>query len=137
MLPYNGKFDEFSQLYSQLGQVTIMDLIKNFNEKKDSSDKHTSDIIELRSNLTQLMLLLGYPSALSLNEAITEKYRNNNVLQDNKTLLKLDRSGNIWLNGVLENNPTRIGKEIIKIAQQYRENIPIKNMSEFLNEVPF
>jgi hypothetical protein len=133
MLPYNGKFDEYAQLYAQLGQVTIMDLIKNFNDKKDNDDRHKLDIIDLKIQVNLLMQLQGHHYTHTLQEAVSEKNRNT-ILQDNKPFLKMDRSGNIWLNGVLENNPNRIGKEIVKIAQQYRENLPIEKLSEFLNE---
>lgn len=131
-MPYNGKFDEYAQLYSQLGQVTIMDLIRDFNTKKEENDKLKADINTLAESVNLMMQLMGHYDNYSLRQAVNEK-NISNVLDNKKALLKMDKMGNIWLNGVLENNPTRIGKEIIKIAQQYRENLPIEKMSEYLN----
>ena len=131
-MPYNGKFDEYAQLYSQLGQVTIMDLIRDFNFKKDENDRLKSDVNAIAENVNLMMQLMGHYSTHTLREAVNEK-NISNLLDNKKALLKMDKMGNIWLNGVLENNPTKIGKEIIKIAQQYRENLPIEKMSEYLN----
>lgn len=130
MIPYSGKFNEYAQLYSELGNVTIMDLIKSFNDKKDLEDRLKFDVEDLKREVLAISKLMGYIDRYALQKAANET---NLVLSDNKILLKIDRSGNIWLNGILENNPTRIGKEIVKIAQSYRENLPIEKMTEYLN----
>ena len=88
------------------------------------------DVEDLKREVLAISKLIGYIDRYALQKAANET---NLVLSDNKILLKIDRSGNIWLNGVLENNPTRIGKEIVKIAQSYRENLPIEKMTEYLN----
>ncbi len=130
MMPYNGKFNEYSQLYQELGQVTVMDLIKSFNDKKDTEERLKADIQELKTTVSSLMRLLGHHDRYSVERAAIE----NIGFGDKKILLKMDMSGNIWLNGILENNPNKIGKEIVKIAQEYRDNLPIASLSNYLNE---
>lgn len=54
-------------------------------------------------------------------------------INSHDTLLRIDMRGNVWIKGNIENNPTRIGKAILEVAQVYKENFVLKNFAEYLN----
>lgn len=45
-------------------------------------------------------------------------------------LLRIDKNGNIWINGVIETSTIKIGDAIKRMAEQYREDIPINNIEQ-------
>lgn len=51
-------------------------------------------------------------------------------LTDDDELLRIDKHGSIWINGVIETSTIKIGDAIKRMAEQYKEDIPINNIEQ-------
>jgi len=50
--------------------------------------------------------------------------------ENTDTLLRIDKMGNVWINGQIENSSVRIGNAILELASQYTNNTSINTIND-------
>lgn len=144
MLP--DKINEYGQMY-EISQITIGDLIRRHNEISDLKYQ-LMDLQSLKDAVDRLSKLLGYfdmrdvinraPHAVThdINPHAIGGVHGNFKSPNTNELLHIDKFGNIWLNGVVENNPTKIGLELMKLASNYKDNLPLSDFAQYFKPTP-
>jgi len=131
----NDKFENeqvLDAIARNLGYYDRYDL-KNRNMYGNTAPQGVQPLYKMLNTLAKMYGYIDMHDFVSQNET-TVKIPEPENLNQSETLLKIDRRGNIWINGVVENNPTRIGKEIIKIAHVYKDNFVLRNAADYFNE---
>jgi len=81
-------------------------------------------------NMQELQMYGHYTTPIYENGSVVEKTTNAPNYGDD-TLLRIDTSGNIWINGQIETSAIKIGNKIKELAEKYNENKPINSLNEF------
>lgn len=130
---YYDRMDMKSQNAYNYGEINNGRSVQNLRNDINSKISIVEyDVNNFRAMMQTLAKMYGYNSIedfISQNKNVTTA----NINQ-NETLLHIDRMGNVKINGQVENNPTRIGREILKLASIYKDNFVIKNAADYFNE---
>ena len=183
MLSYDGKINEYNSVANELQNVTLLDIIREFNNRSNNSQgghNWHDNSNQLNTFLDVVAKQLGYYDRLNMMsqcqysgtstkitnieqqqsylsttihdmngmlQKLAEMYgykgckdlveQNANVvikpIDKNETLLRIDLHGNVWVEGKIENNPTRIGNSILKMSKLYRDNFKVENIAQYLD----
>ena len=138
----NDHINEYGSMYD-ITNITIGDLVKRHNEISNLKFQ-VNDFAYIKDAVDKISKLLGYLDARDAvsRAPVTVTYDINPYAgyappaPRSDKLLHIDRIGNVWINGIIENNPTKIGNEIIKQANSYKDNLPIADFAQYFKPDP-
>lgn len=109
-----------------------MALSKGVNSINPQIDAMQSQISLLNEYLNNIAKMHGYGNILEMCDP-TLYPPVPNIEHDKEALLSIDKAGNVWINGMIENNPTKLGREILRLASTYKDNVVLKSATEYFN----
>lgn len=109
-----------------------MAIIKGVNQVNSQLDVVQNKITMINNNFDKLAKMHGYSDVYEMFDP-TLNPPDPNIKHDKEALLSIDKAGNVWINGMIENNPTRLGREILRLASIYKDNVVLKSATEYFN----
>ena len=67
---------------------------------------------------------------VSFSKETNLNYNQNHKSAGSNQLLEIDKQGNIWIEGIIENNSVKIGNKIKKLAEDYKHNVPLETIDD-------
>jgi len=129
-----NNYDTTSRLYNV--ESDIMDIRRYLDYIADT-------IITLNKRLLNMS---DYSAYSYYNKPVRDEYGNivdaaydptyitnqDSIPHTEDELLKIDKNGNVWINGQLENSAVKIGNKILELAATYRDNTPFNTISDII-----
>ncbi len=144
-----------NELYMLTTRVSTIE-IDTYNTNNNTHNLE-NDIFEIRRYLDyiadtiitlnkRLLNMSDYSAYSYYNKPVRDEYGNiidaaydvtytansNNYSPNQDELLRIDKSGNVWINGQLENSAVKIGHKILELAAMYRDNTPFNTISDII-----
>jgi hypothetical protein len=136
---YNNTVATLTTLKSQLEQLS------EFNGRGNNTECDVMDLMQWANYVSKVSHKLlapnEYPTYSYMIEPIKDEF--GSIIDNNpyssahqssvanpNVLLYIDRNGNIYIDGILENNSTIIGNRLKELASQYLDSKPVNTIDD-------